>query len=158
MTMDTDVVVLLAHDVIPRLVDVMKNAGFSVTQSSRHKMEARLKRDLPVKFRYGRRYSVDLRIATYSLDREAIRRSEDLTLFDIKLPIASAEDPVVYKIAWFGEIDQADIKAIFVRHGNNLDFGYLKRSARKLVEETGNRQIGEHLQTALMWVKNIAKG
>ena len=154
MTMDSDIVVLLANDRIVDFLQSMKEHGFSVSASSLPKIAARLEHRLPIKLRYRKRYSVDVRLASYTIDYNAIRRAKRQFLFDVELPIATPEDLIVYKLARFDGIDQSDIKAVAVRHPRTLGGRYVREATKKLVEETGNKEIETHLAAALSWLKS----
>lgn len=153
MTMDSDIVILLSKDDVDNFLKIMKEHGFAVSSSSASKMASRLKRGLPIKLRYRGRYSVDVRIASYSIDHHAIRRANKEFLFEVKLPIATSEDLIVYKLARFDNIDQSDIKAVITRRGRELDTRYIAAEAKVLVAETQNKDIEHHLATAMSWLK-----
>ena len=153
MTMDTDVVLILEKDRIEPLIQQMKEGGFSVTVNSKPKIISRLRGGLPIKLRHKKNFSVDLRIASYTLDKNAIRRARKYLLFDVKLPIASVEDLIVYKLARFDSVDQSDIESLIIRHRNKIDKIYLVETTNKLIEETDNKEIQKHLAMILSWLK-----
>ena len=153
MTMDSDIVIVLEEIRVPEFIRTMKQQGFSVTVSSEPKMIARLQRGQPVKLRFGKHFSVDIRIASFSLDIKAIERAKHFHIFNVKLPIVSPEDLIVYKIARFDAIDQLDIQMILVRHSSKLDSRYMKSAATVLSEETDKKEIMENLFTVLSWMK-----
>jgi len=152
MTMDSDIVIILNDALIAGFIKKMKKKGFSVSTGSESKIVSRLQRKLPVKLRYKKHYSVDIRIASYSLDAQAINRAKKISLFSVKLPIVTPEDLIVYKVARFELIDQMDIQAILVKHASTLDIKYLKAAAQSLSVETGNEDIKTHLETVLKWL------
>lgn len=151
MTMDADVVILLSSENICGFIQDMKRNGFNVTVASEPKIIARLKRGLPVKLRYKKKFSVDMRLASYSIDRKAIKRANKRTIFNVKLPIATPEDLIIYKLVRFDEIDQADIKAVLVRYIKKLDFKYIIKTVKELSNETRNIQIENNLKYFLSW-------
>ena len=158
MTMDADVVAFIAPEKVDLLIRSMKEGGFNVTTSSESKIVLRMKRGLPIKLRYTKRYSVDLRLASYSIDSQAIKRAKLVSLFDVKLPIANVEDLIVYKIVRFDEVDQADIKAMLIRHKNKIKTDDIIKATTKLVQETGNNSIENNMNTVLSWIeKGIIK-
>ncbi len=152
MTMDSDIVIVLDNAKVPEFIHGMRQRGFSVSASSEPKIISRLQRGLPVKLRYRKHFSVDVRIAHYSLDTNAIRRAKSYHLFSVRLPIASPEDLVAFKIARFNALDQSDIQAIFAKQPK-IDKSYLRIAAEQLVDETGNAQIQSNLEVALGWLK-----
>ncbi len=153
MTMDADVVVLVSLQKVDILIRSMKECGFSVTKTSEQKIVARMKRGLPVKLRYAKRYSVDLRLASYSIDKQAIRNAKLFDLFDVKLPIAGIEDLIVYKVVRFDEVDWADIKAMLIRHKSKIKTDDIIKTTTILIQETGNKSIERNLNTVLSWIK-----
>lgn len=152
MTMDADIVVLLSHDAVPDLLLSIRKKGFSVTKSSEPKMIARLRRGLPIKLRFKKHYSIDLRLASYKIDIKAIERAEKQYVFDVHLPIVKVDDLIVYKLVRFDEIDQADIKAIVLRQKKKIHTNYLIKQIDQLVDETGRKEIRDHLNIALAWI------
>jgi Nucleotidyltransferase of unknown function (DUF6036) len=153
-TLDADVVVMIPQDNVADLIEKFRLHGFKISESSIEKLINRLKRLLPVKVRFGKAFSVDVRVASYSIDKEAIKRAVSVQLFGKTLLIATPEDIIVYKMARFEDIDKADIKAIIDRHGRKLDTAYVKRTTHKLVEETGDNSINERLESVLSWMEN----
>jgi len=109
----------------------------------------RLKKLLPVKIPFKHNFSVDLRLASYSIDKGAIKRAIPVKIFGKNARIATPEDIIVYKIARFEDIDKADIKSIIQRFGKNLDIYYIRNSAKRLAEETGKEHIIDNPRTCL---------
>jgi len=148
-TIDADVVFIIKEEKIEEFVKILKLYGFKISESSKEKIIRRLKRLLPAKIRFKHNFSVDLRLASYSIDMEAIKRAKSVKIFGMKLSIATPEDIIVYKIARFEDLDKADIKGIINRFGKKLDLGYIRNSAKKLAEETGNGHIINNLRAVL---------
>ena len=116
-------------------------------------MEERFKRLLPVKVRFTKILSCDLRIAGYTIDRQTIERAKRVRIFGIPVLIASPEDVITYKLARFEDIDKSDIKLIIQRIGRELDFSYIKNSVRRLAKEAEDEEILHNLQEILLWKK-----
>ncbi len=150
-TIDADVVIIITEEKIKDFIEALRLCGFKISKSSMGKIIHRLKRLLPVKIRFKHNFSVDLRLAGYSIDEEAIKRALSVRIFGMKMLIARPEDIIVYKIARFEDIDKADIKAIISRFGKKLDLDYIRNSARKLAEETNDNSIIDNLKTILMF-------
>ncbi|MBI4286915.1 MAG: nucleotidyltransferase [Chloroflexi bacterium] len=148
MTLDADIVIVVPLETLADLLDSLGKRGFQVTPNTLKKLKAML----PSKLRYEKRLSVDLRVASYSLDKKAIERAVTVTIFDNRLPVASTEDTVVYKLARFNDLDRSDIKAMIVRQKKRLDVEYLTRTCRELAEETGDARIVENLDVFLSWL------
>ncbi|MBM4167385.1 MAG: hypothetical protein FJ218_10780 [Ignavibacteria bacterium] len=154
MTMDSDIVLLLEQNQTEQFIACASAKGFSVTQSSKPKIISRLNRGLSVKLRYTKRYSVDVRIASYSIDFQSIKKAKRHMLFDVQLPIVQPEELIVYKLARFDGIDESDIQAVMQRQKKKLNIETIISSTQKLSEETGNEKILENLSTFLKWFKS----
>lgn len=154
-TLDADVVIVTSESNIEKLIEKLIRAGFKISEGSKQKIIERLKRLLPVKIRYGRHFSIDLRLASYSIDRKAIKRALSVYIFGIYLPIATSEDIIVYKIARFEDIDRADIKAILIRNKGKIDLKYIKRESNRLSSETGYTHINKNFKEVLSWIRAI---
>lgn len=152
-TIDVDVVIIITPEKIEDFIQALRLCGFKISKDSQEKIVQRLRRLLPVKIRFKHNFSVDLRLASYSIDKEAIRRALPVRIFGMNMPIATPEDIIVYKIARFEDIDKADIKAIIHRFAKKLDLNYIQKSARKLAEETKENKIIDNLKTVLMNLK-----
>ncbi len=155
MTLDADIVLVINKADITNLVEKFYQHGFLITSGSRPKMIARLKRLLPVKVRFSKRLSCDIRIASYSIDHEAIKRKKRIKLFNTSLSIATPEDVIVYKLVRFDDLDKADIKTIIHRQGKKIDFNYIKNSISKLSHEINDKQIVQNLREILLWRKKL---
>lgn len=132
-TVDVDVVMLLSPQEVERTVRICEQQGLH----PRADAVVRLKEGRPVKFAFSRRFSVDLRLASFSLDRMAIRRAQVVFLFGYPLRIATPEDLIVYKLARWSAIDQEDVKHIILHFGDSLDISYLEEQVCLLREEAG---------------------
>jgi len=154
MTIDSDIVVLLEKEDSEKFIRTMREHGFKITVSSFPKIVARLNRNLPVKLRYTKRFSVDVRLASYSLDKQAILRAKKQLFFTEKISIVHPEDLIVYKLVRFDELDQSDIKSVLLRQKKKLNIENIISSTQKLSEETGNEKILENLSTFLNWFQS----
>ena len=148
MTMDADIVIVASPENVARLLELLEQSGFQISLATKKK----LLNNLPAKVRYDKRLSVDLRLATYTLDKQALKRSHPVTLFGVRPPVASAEDIIVYKAARFNDLDKADIKAIILRQKKKLDSKYIVETCQQLIAETRDEKIGENLQVVLSWL------
>ena len=152
MTLDVDLVVIISRNRILSFLKSLREVGFKISPSSEPKMIGRLQRGLPVKIRYKKGLSVDLRIASYTLDHRAMKRARKIRLFDLSLPVARPEDLIVYKIARLDDLDRADIKAILARMGKRLDTSFIRKVGEELVKETQDPKISKNLGEVLSWI------
>ncbi len=145
MTLDADIVILLSTENIADFLKVLRENGFLISKSSEPKMIGRLRRFLPIKVRFTKAISCDLRISSYSIDRNAIERAKKIRIFNTRIKIATPEDVIIYKLVRFEDIDKADIKTIIQRIGRKLDFNYIRKSVKQLSQEIGDKNIINNL-------------
>jgi len=130
-TVDVDVVLTLSSDQLSFLLDRLQEAGFRADPGA----VLRLQEGRPVKLFFTRRFSVDLRQASFQLDREAIRRAREVELFGLALRVATPEDLIVYKLARWGPIDEQDVRAVLESQRGSLDWNYIEAAVRDLAQE-----------------------
>lgn len=143
-TQDVDVVTTLSPDVLEQVIKDLSTSGFITPKDARE----RLQRGLPVKFRH-RTYSVDLRLASFTIDNQALQRARRIKGFSI----ASKEDLIVYKLARFDYQDKADIKTVIDRQ-RKIDLEYIETAAKQLAVEAKKPQILNNLAELLTWVRS----
>lgn len=132
-TADVDVILLLPGQEAERVVELCEQHGFRPGPGTTAKLSA----GRPAKFAFSRRFSVDVRLASFSLDSAAIRRARKIPLFGYPLRIATPEDLIVYKLARWDAVDQADVRHLLRRVGDSLDILYLEEQIRVLMQEAG---------------------
>lgn len=132
-TADVDVVLLIPEEKGEDLLHALEEAGFMTGPDALLK----LKGGRPVKLAFTRRFSVDLRVASFHLDREAIRRAREVSLFGLPLRFAAPEDLIVYKLARWDPIDQSDVRSILESQRAQMDVDYLEEMISSLAEEAG---------------------
>jgi len=140
-TVDVDVVLTLSSDQLSFLLDRLQEAGFRADPGA----VLRLQEGRPVKLFFTRRFSVDLRQASFQLDGEAIRRAREgelfglalrvAELFGLALRVATPEDLIVYKLARWGPIDEQDVRAVLESQRGSLDWNYIEAAVRDLAQE-----------------------
>lgn len=132
-TADVDIVLLLPPEEAERATQLCQEHGFRPADAA----ASRLRAGHPVKFAFSPRFSIDIRLASFSIDRAAIRRAQEIPLFGHPLRIATAEDLIVYKLARWNALDQEDVRHILARFGSSLDTAYVEEQIRLLAEEAG---------------------
>jgi len=70
---------------------------------------------------------IDLSIAWLPFETEAIAAAESLELGGAQVPVARAEDLVIYKAIAFRPQDQQDIERLATLHGDTIDFDRVRR-------------------------------
>jgi predicted nucleotidyltransferase len=70
---------------------------------------------------------LDISLGWLPFERAALNRADTLDLAGIRVPVARAEDLIVYKaVAWRAR-DRDDIERLLVVHGDRLDLGNIRR-------------------------------
>jgi predicted nucleotidyltransferase len=100
------------HEIFPRIEDA---AAFAV------RSQVLLLRHAPSGV------DVDLSIAWLPFELEALEHREDLELGGIRVPVARAEDLLIYKAVAFRPQDQQDIERLLALHGTTVDLNRIKR-------------------------------
>jgi len=139
MTVDTDIILSIPENKIDLFLDLLKTEKFKVYPLK--KIEEKLKMGLPVKIAYTKHFSIDLRKASYSLDRKAIERAKNKRIFNISLKICSREDLIIYKLIRFQEIDIFDIKNVILRWKKRIDWQYIENSLQEFSKEIGSEEV-----------------
>ena len=130
-TVDVDVVIVLPSREVERVVALCEQRDLHPGPDA----AARLKQGRPVKFVFSRRFSVDIRLASFSLDASAVQRAQEMSIFGHAIRVATPEDLIVYKLARWDPIDQKDVRYIIRRLENALDVSYLEGQIRTLMKE-----------------------
>ncbi len=130
-TVDVDVVLMLPFTEAERVVALCAQHGFHPGPEA----VARLSEGRPVKFTFSRRFSLDIRLASFSLDQAAIRRAQTVPLFGHPIRIATPEDFIVYKLARWNALDQEDVRHILQRLGDAIDAAYVEEQIHLLSQE-----------------------
>jgi len=138
-TVDAAAVLLLPSEEAERLVQLIEGHGFQPEP----KALSKLTEGRPAKFAFSRRFSLDVRLASFTLDREAIRRARTFSLLGHSLRFSSPEDLVVYKLARWVPLDQEDVRHILRRFGPSLDWPYIEEQVHQLSQEAGLPELPE---------------
>jgi predicted nucleotidyltransferase len=77
----------------------------------------------------GEQVAVDLMACATEFLREAAWRAQQALLMGRRVPIASPEDLILFKLAAYRDKDVPDITAIFQRHEAEVDREYLRKWA-----------------------------
>lgn len=114
---DVHVVLPLSFEEAGRLVRLGERYGFR----PKPKASSKLAEGCPAKFAFSRRFSLDVRLASFTLDREAIRRAQTFSLLGHSFRFSSPEDLIVYKLARWAPLDREDARHIIRRFSPSLD-------------------------------------
>lgn len=146
-TLDADIIVIISPDKVLELLNGMSFVGFK-GRATDHK---KIARGAATKISYADRFSIDLRAASFRIDRAAMSRAIQFNIFGVRVKFATKEDVIVYKLARFDEQDKADIRSIVKRWGKGLDIDYIQKAAGELHEEY-DENVLDNLQTILQWI------
>ena len=75
---------------------------------------------------------IDLFIVRGDYFQEALKRKRIVKIFDLKIPVISPEDLILYKLLSRRERDMDDIRDILSLQKRNIDINYLKKWAEGL--------------------------
>ncbi len=130
-TIDVDIVLILSPADVERAVRICQQQGFEPGRDAVNRIQA----GRAVKFTFGQRFSIDLRMASFRLDYAAIQRATAIPLFGYPLRIATPEDLIVYKLARWEAIDREDVRHLVQVYRESLDSSYIETQARWLEQE-----------------------
>lgn len=141
-TVDADVVLLLPSEETERLIRLSEGYGFRPEPKALAKLtEGRL-----AKFAFSRGFSLDVRLASFTLDREAIRRARTFPLLGHSFRFSSPEDLIVYKLARWVPLDQDDARHLVRRFGSSLDCHYIEEQVHRLSQEAELPELPQRWQ------------
>lgn len=131
-TEDVDLVVFVSPQQAHLLVASVESAGLAVERRAEAIRRLRLLK--PVKVGTSGRYHVDLRIASWGIDIDAMRRATQSVAGGVTL--VPREELVAYKLARYTDRDRDHIKAVIgARPG--FDWERAARATAKLADELG---------------------
>jgi hypothetical protein len=148
-TRDVDVVFAIPSERISNVLDELAGAGLVLNH--RANVEAKLKAGRPAKILWDKKFSLDLRLATFSIDLDAIAHAASVTFQGRRLAVARPEELIVYKLARFSDQDRGDIRNLMQIQAGALRWPRIKKLAGKLAEESGLTEIPGRLDTISRW-------
>ncbi len=143
-TQDLDLLVQVDEAEAARLIAAYRDAGFRVPDDA----EALFLIDTWTRASLGGR-DVDIAWGATEFDAEALSRAVTVRLYDREVPIASAEDLILYKLAAHRRKDLAHVEDILLRQGSRLDMNYLRTWAQRIASATGKFEIPGTLEAML---------
>jgi hypothetical protein len=69
---------------------------------------------------------IEVTLAWLPFEREAIERAEEVDLGGVRLPVAIAEDLIVYKVVAWRDRDRADVERLLRLHGPTIDIARVR--------------------------------
>lgn len=149
-TKDADIVILIPPEDTAQLLDTIEANGLQIR--NRRRVQEKLQAGLPAKIVWDKKFSFDLRLASYDIDGHALERAQDILVpsYGETLSIATPEDVIVYKLARFDDIDKRDIRKI-IEIQNSVDWAYVEERTVELAEEAKKPEMMGHLKTIRTW-------
>lgn len=143
-TDDVDVVVRLTEGEGPRVLAALRAEGFTIPAAADRMLfiDTWTVATLP-----GR--EVDLSLGLSEFDAAALARAVRVELYGKRVPIASAEDLILYKLLSHRRKDLGHVETILVRQGRKLDLVYLRDWAARIAQATGKFEVPGVLETML---------
>ena len=111
--------VLAAHEIVGRIPDLV---GFA------DEFHVFLMRHAPTGT------PVEIKLASLDFERDAIARAETIAPRDIPVPVATAEDLILYKVVSWRERDRADIEKLLRLHHARIDVARVRETVRVFAE------------------------
>ena len=131
-TRDIDVAVVGGRLTLDHLVARLAQGGFEPRMKKAIEF-ARQNQVLLMRHR-ATAVDLDLSLAWLSFEIEAIASAEKLSLAGVRLPVARAEDLVIYKaLAWRPQ-DQQDVERLLLLHASEIDLVRVRRVVAGLAE------------------------
>jgi hypothetical protein len=143
-TDDVDLVVHVTQSDVERLFGAFRTAGFFLPPNAERLF---LIDTWMVASLQGR--DVDLALGATEFDASALARAVRVRVFERDVPLASAEDLILYKLVAYRRKDLAHVEDIIVRQGKKLDLAYLDTWAKKIAEGTGKFEVPRTLERML---------
>jgi predicted nucleotidyltransferase len=100
------------HDIVPRIEDVTAFAAVNQVVLLRHEPSG---------------VDIDLSIAWLPFELDALTAADRLEMAGTRVPVARAEDLVIYKAVAFRPQDQQDIERLLVLHSGAIDLARVRR-------------------------------
>jgi hypothetical protein len=147
-TLDADIVLLVDFDKAEQVLAAIEEAGRDI--SRREYVLKKLQEGRPAKIIWDDIFSFDLRLASYGIDVEAIRRARTISLGDEVVRIAPPEEIIVYKLARFQGHDREDIRGI-LRTQKALDWERMEDLAEDLADQAEIPEIQDRLEQIKTW-------
>lgn len=143
-TEDVDLVIRTDETEAERLIQALRRAGFHVPGNT----ETLFFIDTWFIASMGGR-DVDFCLGATEFDAQALSRAVRVTIYDRTVPIATAEDLILYKLAAYRRKDLGHIEDILIRQGEKLDLKYLRTWAQRIAEATGKFEMVSTLEQML---------
>jgi hypothetical protein len=92
---------------------------------------------------------VDLSMAWLPFELEAIAAAESVQIHGARVPVARAEDLVIYKVAAWRPQDQQDVERLMALHGRHMDLRRVRAAVKDLAATLDEPQRVAEFETVL---------
>jgi hypothetical protein len=144
-TGDADAIAFMSAGEAASLISRAVAAGFELQESVERE---RLETTGTLRFRRGL-FQIDLITASLPFEEVAFERAQYHQLFGIRLPFASPEDLILFKVLAGRDKDMLDAIGIARRHRDHLDRAYLERTLQPLCELAEDMTAWQRLKRVL---------
>lgn len=144
-TYDLDLDVFFSKENVPDLLKKVKQASFKVRAK-----EAFANVQTFGTFRmFWEDLQIDIILASTELEKTALKRRKNLTLFGKRMSFPSPEDLILLKIIPGRQKDMMDVESIILRYKGKLDIVYLEKWAQRISDEAEDYRVWHALQKLL---------
>jgi predicted nucleotidyltransferase len=120
---------LRAHAVEPRISDALAFARENQVLLLRHAPSG---------------IDIDLTFGWLPFEREALEGAELLDLGGVRVPVARAEDLIIYKAVAWRDRDRSDVERLLTLHAGTIDLGRVRRVVGEFAEALESpERVGE---------------
>lgn len=92
---------------------------------------------------------IEVSLAWLPFEQEALARAEVVELPGASVPVAQAEDLVIYKAVAWRDRDRADVERLLLRHGDRVDLARVRRIVREFAEVLGAPERAAELDAVI---------
>ena len=111
--------ILGQHQIIPRIQDAFQFAQERQVLLLRHDPSGT---------------PIEISIAWLPFEREALEKATPVRFAGIEIPVATAEDLVIYKALAWRDQDRSDVERLIVLHGKTMDLGRVRSFVEQFAE------------------------
>lgn len=101
---------------------------------------------------------LEISLAWLPFEKEAMDRAETLVLGEAQLPVAIAEDLVVYKVVAWRDRDRADVERLLAAHERSIDLDRVRDLVRQFAEALGELERIEEFENLVRRVYEGRQG
>lgn len=131
-TDDADAAVWAADVELPRLIDTLRKHGIEGRIDDVEAFAAQSQVLLLV--HRSSAVPMDVSLAWLPFERDAIARAQTVSVGDVDIPMATAQDLIIYKAIAWRDRDKQDIEALLRLHRSAIDLAYIRDRVAEFAE------------------------